>query len=91
MTSADIALTSADIATKFDWTINSADKKYEFRRFTILDAILKMLSIFRQKITLFKIQQIRPIGLRRRCLERYINQKNFTVINVIVCLTTAHN
>ena len=68
---------------------DSADQKnlalYEFRFCNILDAMLKMHIAFLDKtITLFKIQKVRPIGLRRRLKEILINL-NFTVINVIVC------
>ena len=43
--------------------------------FNILNAILKMLSILYTKIiTLLKIQQVTPIGLRRCCPEWDVNQ-----------------
>ena len=54
---------------------------YEFRFFTTLDPIFKILNIF-------KIQQFTAIGLWRCCMERYFNQNNLRY--QCYCLLSIH-
>ena len=66
---------------------NQDSEKNEFRFWTILDTILKMFSFVKTQ------QQVTPIGLQRRCSERYFNQQSFTVIQCyrLLYTTSAYN
>ena len=71
---------SAEKDTTSDWSANMRFSQSEFRKnsalykfsfFTILDAILKMLSIIRQNNYFVQNSTSKTIGLGRRCPKRF--------------------